>query len=1273
MAAIAATTPDQKAAADYGCPKGTNLRDEITRYFRIGQAHWQSYAKLDSPNVGQTAAFVRNLLEQAFGFEAISGPRVHNRDGHTYRIAWEAKAGRVPIVVASPLVGGESFTKAVSELGDDTAGTILRRSPSVLLQEWLNANPDVLWGLVFAGDRVRMMRDNASFTRPAYIEADLGAIFRDEMFADFTALWLLIHATRFGGEGAPASECALERWREAGVRAGATARGRLRINVEEALLALGQGFLDANPDLRVRLDDGSLQMQIWFEQLLRVVYRLIFLAVSEERDLLHGPAAAQAARDLYAAGYGFAQMRERSARRSAHDHHHDAWEAAKIVFSALERGEKLLGLPALAGLFARGLTSDLDNAELPNRAFLGAVYRLSWLVEDGRRIRINWRDMATEELGSVYEGLLELSPVRENHGRDFSFAGGSEARGNARKSSSSYYTPDNLVQALLDKALDPVLDRAEAEGGVDAILKLNVIDPACGSGHFLLGAARRMASRVALLRDADAPDHPAAMRDVARDCIYGVDRNPMAVELAKVALWIETVDPGKPLGFLDANLRCGDSLLGVFDLKMLELGIPDEAYKPLPGDDKEAAKVAAKVNRDQRASSRQGDLLVGVSAGDLARAARDLHAMAEDSLADLAAKAERFTAIRRGRSWSSRKQACDLYIAAFLRKKQFRAASGEGLVRARAPDRVPTTLDVRAALAGGQPDPQVMALAIDVAEDARSFHWPLEFPDVMASGGFDVVLGNPPWDTMSPDAKEFFSQFDPEVRFLKPSEQKERIDGLIAAPGVEDRWNAHCRELYVSANFFRESGRYRLFAEGNLGKGDFNVYRMFVELALTLVKLQGRASQFVPENLHNGANAAAIRAYLFDVCRLHALIGFENTRKVWFDIDTRAKFCLYVASRDGPTESFPVAFGINTAEKLAALQGGLPFDIPVTLVREFSPDSLAVSEVAHASDITVARKVYARFPKFGEPVEGLPQRVYMREIDMGNDRDDFDDDPSGVPIYEGRMVEAFDHRTKGYLSGRGRAAVWRELPFGDPDKGIQPQWRLARQDIPRKLEGRWQRYRIGFCDVASPTNQRAFVAALIPPDTVCGHSVPTVEVEGAQPEFLMLLLGVMNGVAIDFLAKQKVSLHMSFTVVDSLPLPRVYTGSEVERAIAQRALLLSATGPEMSEFWKSAAPRLGLDPAATTPIEDPHERRLIRAEIDVLVARDLFNITRDEMRYVLDPSEILGPDCGFEIFGALRRADEREFNGAFLTRDLILNAWDRLSAPKHVGAEIEVA
>ncbi|MFD2577453.1 helicase-related protein [Novosphingobium colocasiae] len=406
---IVAADRTAKTAEGYGCPKGTGLGDEISRYFRIGQHIWKDYDRIDTPTVTQTAQFAQTLLTQCFGFTDLAGPVEHQDGTRRYRLAWEAKDGRVPVVVAAPVVGADAFNKAQPEFGDGEGGRP-RRSPVSLLQDWLNATDHALWGIVFAGDRVRLMRDNASLTRPAWIEADLGAMFRDEIFADFTAWWLIAHATRFGTAGAPPSESPLEQWREEGMKQGIQARTDLRRNVEEALFELGQGLVEANPGLVERIRSGALPLQSLFGELLRTVYRLIFLAVAEDRDLLHPRRTPQAARSLYANSYSFTFWRERSRRRVARDGHHDAWEAMKVTLSNLEHGQDLLGLPALGGLFANSETPALNDALIPNRRFLSAIFCLGFIRKDGVTHRINWRDLKTEELGSVYESLLEIRP-----------------------------------------------------------------------------------------------------------------------------------------------------------------------------------------------------------------------------------------------------------------------------------------------------------------------------------------------------------------------------------------------------------------------------------------------------------------------------------------------------------------------------------------------------------------------------------------------------------------------------------------------------------------------------------------------------------------------------------------------------------------------------------------------------------------------------------------------------------------------------------------------
>ena len=523
---------------------------------------------------------------------------------------------------------------------------------------------------------------------------------------------------------------------------------------------------------------------------------------------------------------------------------------------------------------------------------------------------------------------------------------------------------------------------------------------------------------------------------------------------------------------------------------------------------------------------------------------------------------------------------------------------------------------------------------------------------------------------MSPDAKEWFKPYDPSIPEMAPEPQAARIAEICENPTIRTAWEAHCDFLYRSANFMRKSGRYRLFAPGNLGKGDFNVWRIFAELALSGVRLGGTASQVLPENFYSGANAAAIRGELFESFNFRHLIAFENKRKVWFDIDSSTKFAIYVALRGGQTQEVAAAFGVNTVQRLADLQRGLPIRLPVSLVREFSPDALAITDIAHPSDIDIVRKLYARLPKFGDVLPGAPAVRYMAEVHMGNDNEDFGNDPDGIPLYQGSMVTHFDHRAKAYVSGHGRNVIWRELPFAHPDKRIAPQWRLAVADLPPKLDNRWLQPRIGFCDVGKPINQRTLMAAMIPPRVVCGHKVPTITFEPEDIRLSLLWLGIANSLALDYVARKKVTLTVSFTVMDSLPLPRLFNDGPLDRAIAQRALRLSATGPEMENFWHSIAPQFELDPSVTTPAEDEAERERLRVELEGLVARDLFGLTSDEMRYLLDPADILGADCGFETFGALQRAERRQF-GEFRTRRLILEKWESL--PHAVGKTVAVS
>ncbi len=1266
---LAGTRPE-----DYGLPAGERLNEVITQSWNRLLKHWAEFREATA-NLPETEAGtgltndrwnLPLLRELGFGLlPSSAGPEI---GGRTYAIS--RFFGPVPVHLIGCNLSLDR--RAAGQRGAAAA------NPHGLVQDFINRSDAHLWALLSNGLRLRMLRDNQALSRQSFFEFDLEAIMSGEVYSDFVLLWLVAHATRFAPrEGDRPETCWLEQWTQEAEEQGTRALGELRRGVEQALAILGEGFTShpRNAGLRDALRSSALSPTDLHAQLLRLVYRLIFLFVAEDRSLEGQPVihpldesdAARVARERYATHYGTGRLREMAGKIKG-SRHGDLWRQFQILVRALsgdpesETVRRALALPALGSfLWDPASTPDLNDAELANFDLLEALRHLAF-TRQGKLLRpVDYKNLGAEELGGVYESLLALTPQVSGDGARFTFA---EFAGNERKTSGSYYTPDPLVQCLLDSALDPVVEEAikgkppaEAE---QAILALKVCDPAVGSGHFLVGAAHRLArhlARVRALAEGESEPSPLlyqhALRDVIGRCLYGVDMNPMAAELCRVSLWLEALEPGKPLSFLDHHIRVGNSLLGTTP-ELIAGGLPDDAFKLIEGDERAVCTQYRRQNTREREHGDRGLLLAVAEPRaeyeTLASRSQGIDRAPDDSLDAIKRKAEQFRRLVVSPEYRHRQLVADAWCAAFVWPKTVDSAE-------------PITTDTIRRL-----EENIEALDQRQNEELERlasryqfFHWHLSFPEVFARGGFDCVLGNPPWETMSPDYKEFFSSYEPSVRAMSPTDQKRAYGRLLEYENVAADWEEYCRYLYASVHFIKSSGRYRLFAPGNLGKGDFNVYRMFVETALTAVRNEGVAAQFVPEGLYNGANATAIRRELFDRFLLTKLGGFENTKEIWFKgVHTAAKFCLYVAFRGGRTEQFSAAFRINTMERLQDFASSHSLSIPVPVVAEFSPDAMAVMEFAAQSEIAICSKMYAKFPKFGAEVDGLPYRHYMAEVHMGNNRDLFSEGEVGLPVFEGRMIDAYDYRAKGYVSGRGRSAVWADMPFGLPTKRIQPQWRILPENVPGKLGRRIERYRIGFGDVASPTNQRGLLAALIPPSTICGDKVPTIILSDDVKDHL-LWLGVANSLVMDFLVRKKVSLKMSYTVMDSLPFPRDFANTPASYEIASRVCALCAVGPEMASF-REAAVEAGVLSTLDSVADDPGARAVLASEIDVLVARDVYGLTKDEMLYILDPTNVLGEGCDTETFKALQNREIREFGG-YRTQRLILDAWDFPAAP----------
>jgi hypothetical protein len=1289
FAAIAERKAEEQTDADYNIPKGLTLRDETARYFRIGQALFKELHAASTPSRHKTTEFTEQLLRVVFGFTDIQPvPSPKFQDERHFPLTLEALGGRVPVVVVPP---EDNLDHASNYISQDR-----RRSAASALQDWLNADDNAFWGLCTNGESLRLLRDNESLTRPAYLQADLRQIFEAEDYAGFSALWLVLHASRFGHPGTLPTDCPLERWRESGSKEGLAARDRLRDGVESALLALGTGFLThpANSELSVRLRDGTWPIDDYFRQLLRLVYRLIFLLAAEDRNLLHFPTASSAQRKLYADGYSLGALRDRAIRRSGWDNFHDRWSGLRVTFRALANGEARLGLPALGGIFASTATPELDRVHISNRFLMEAIFRLAWLRDEGLLMPVNWRDMETEELGSVYESLLELTPRLSSDGREFKFAEGAQTKGNARKTSGSYYTPDSLVQVLLDSALDPVLDRVESESEdpIRGLLGVTVIDPACGSGHFLLAAARRIAKRVVRLRHGDIHTEQqrlAALRDVVRSCIYGVDRNPMAVELTKVALWIETVEPGKPLGFLDANIRVGDSLFGIFSFDVLHKGIPDTAYKALTGDDKTVARDFGKRNKDELKG--QGRLSFSATAEapsitKLAASIRSVRLLPEDTAADIADKGDRFEAARLDPRLENLAHAADLYVAAFLTQKTPEQA------RNAADGFIPTTADVTTAMRAGTVYGPRLGAATQLSREARAFHWPLEFPDIVGAGGFDIVLGNPPWERIKLQEQEFFAAREPMIAEAPNAAARGRlIAELKQAPSGSREWRLH-RDFEIAKRIAEASSIFARISAADLGrfpltgKGDVNTFALFAELFSSCTSKRGRSGIIAPTGIVSDANTAAYFSSLVRAERLVSVYSFENEALFFPNVHHAFKFCLLVSGNKEATSPTDYSIFLRYVDDLQDVRRH--FEFSSEQITKVNPNTQTAPLFRSAADAELTLKIYERTPILLSDNTAKSNSwglTLARMFDMSSDSklfstrkellesgyvqdgvtwnpDPTSDSGSGpvLPLYEGKLIERYDHRfaTFSELTIRPPKGSSPPTPTLEEKQNVNfeitPWYWVPKAEITNRLQAwDWDRqWLMGFRDVTNSTNERTVIAGVIP-DFGANHKFPIMFTTAGTAQACALLAN-LNCLVLDYVARQKIGgMSLTYFYLYQLPVlpPDAYIPVSLD-FITTRVLELTYTSDSMGHFASDLECR-------GKPFRwDEDRRALLRAELDAWYAR-AYGLSRVELLYILDPADVMGSDYPSETFRVLKNNEIKKY-GYYRTQRLVLDAWDRM-------------
>lgn len=1300
----------------------SGVQEAIDYAWTALRASWGFYLTRSGANDPYGTRRSREFMEQLlllFGYHPQRQQSyVESDSGTTHDITWLCPdVDNMPVIVKGDRTGNTDVdAKERCSLDFRVKGNRRDKSAHATMLEYLN-NTEHIYGIIANGPTLRLIRNSGQLVKLTYIEFDLRRMLEEDKYAEFCLMFRILHASRFKSAGDEQS--VIERYFNLSIESGNRIRAGLSEAAQKAMSFIGNAALTnpANNALREALASGELSTEAFNKELMHFIYRILFLFIIEDRNLVYDGDSEQIMRwkEIYSRYYAASRFRALSELSYVRDgRHSDMWTGLMETFRLFEDGDfgGKLGIKPLGGkLFGRDTLHWLTQCVITNDAVFDAFKSLNVFVDEkGLTVKINYSSLNVEEFGSVYEGILEKRPViiqgSETTPWSFDYIGGLD-----RQSTSSYYSRPDLVQSLIRTTLEPVIKEkiskfSTPEEKVKALLDMKVCDAASGSGHIVLAMARTIAWYVCSIRTGE--DNPAsidyrrALHEVIQRCVYAVDYNPDAVELCKVVLWIEGYCAGKPLSFLDHHIRCGNSVVGVADLDMLLKGVPDKAFNG----DKEALKTLKKLNRKAveeaqalRDDAAQHGLQVSLFGEEynitrieneqinLGEQVSEINAMPENTLLEQLTKQRRWEDLMRSPRVESLRRACDIYVDAFYHQFEMTdilmdAESGS----TRLPD-FPYTATVYQALEEikqlEHPDSHYVALTdefkrqvAEVSAKNRFFHWCVEFPAVFANGGgFDVMCGNPPWDKLQmEDEKWFLGKDNDIVDAPNQSARDKKIKALQESnPKLYDEYIEARHAIASQSNFVKNSGRFTLT---NCGKIELS--SLFAELCLQFSKEAW--GLVLPTGIAVNDSNKAFFSKLIEENRLISLYDFENREKL-FDIDSRFKFCLLTAGKEQlQPRNVQAGFYLMRLDHL--LDPNRIYTLQTSDFSLLNPNTKTCPTFRTSRDAELTRKLYRNAPILVNDETGSnPWGIRFANLfNMATDSPFFRTNEqlieSGaikdgnffllngiryVPLYEGKMIWMHNHLFGEFPTEGKRPSSIAQTPLdklSDNNSTLSPWYWVAENEVTRQMTKTDKEGHVLWHWPYHYYTAFRDVTNATNERTCVASLVP-----GLCP------VAIMGSIPFDYIARQKVGgSSMAFFIMKQMPFPTPdQIPDNLKWEMAKRVIELTYFNHDMDdwaeELWeemtdeqRSEMPNIGKKEPF---IFNPNRRAILQAELDAIVAH-LFGLTTDELCYILDPEDICGPGCINETFRVLKERELREY-GEYRTRRLVLDAWHRFN------------